>query len=455
MARQSPNGRLRVLIAETGWTGHALAEAVNAVGREAGVPLRYDRSSVAHWLTGTRPPAHVRVFVAEALSRRLGRVVPVTDTGLGEAAAAGGTGPPGDASPPSDPGARLIALAEAGRIRRPSLRGLAYDLAASRMPSFAALAGETAAQASVNGSVSVGPEQVEEAQLMLSMFCDADTAFGGGGARRAVCMYLAHNITPWLGAKARPRVRRQVLSVASKLSYLAGYTCFDEQMSGAAQSYFRIAAELSVEAADPAGYATALRGMSLQAHALGHHPEALVLAESAAAASRSVPAAHAAFLAGQVAVAAAATGGRRTALTQLGAAERFLCRADGPGEQIGSYHESALAYQRAEALVSLGDLEGAVRAFGAALRLRPAGERRARALIEARLAELHLRLGHLDQACTVWGRFCEDYPHLRSARADSALRSLRAQLRPYGRNGTAHALLERAAGLARPDRERR
>jgi hypothetical protein len=94
MARQSPNGRLRVLIAETGWTGHALAEAVNAVGREAGVPLRYDRSSVAHWLTGTRPPAHVRVFVAEALSRRLGRVVPVADTGLGEAAAAGGRGRP-------------------------------------------------------------------------------------------------------------------------------------------------------------------------------------------------------------------------------------------------------------------------------------------------------------------------------------------------------------------------
>ncbi|HEY3867478.1 MAG TPA: hypothetical protein VGM10_03980 [Actinocrinis sp.] len=323
------------------------------------------------------------------------------------------------------------------------------------MPSFAALIGESAARSSTNGSVSVGPEQVEEAQLMLSVFCDADTAFGGGGARRAVCTYLAHNITAWLCAKARPRVRLQVLSVASKLSYLAGYTCFDEQMSGAAQSYFRIAAELSAEAADPAGFATALRGMSLQAHALGHHPQALDLAETAAGTSGSVPAAHAAFLAGQVAMAAAAAGGRRTALTQLGAAERFLCRADGPGEQIGSYHESALAYQRGEALVSLGDLDGAVRAFGAALRLRPEGERRARTLIEARLAELHLRQGRLDQACAMWSRFCDDYPHLRSARADSALRSLRAQVRPYGRNGAAHALLERAAELTRLGRAHR
>jgi tetratricopeptide (TPR) repeat protein len=455
MARQTPNSRLRVLIAEARWTGHALAEAVNVVGGEAGVPLRYDRSSVAHWLTGTRPPAHVRAFVAEALSRRLDRSVSVPDTGLDETAAASAAKPPALPSPPPDPAARLIALADAGRIRRPSLRGLAYDLAANRMPSFAALAAEPAARSGGSEAVSVGPDQVEEAQLMLSVFCDADTAFGGGGARRAVCAYLAHNVTPWLRARVRPRVRRQVLSVASKLSYLAGYMCFDGQMGGAAQSYYRIAAELSAEAAEPSGYATALRGMSLQAHVLGHHAEALQLAETAATAGRSVPAAHAAFLAGQVAMAAAATGGRQTALTHLDAAERFLCRADGPDEQIGSYHESALAYQRAEVLVSLGDLEGAVRALAAALRLRPAGERRARALIEARLAELHLRLGRLDQACAVWGRFCDDYPHLNSARADSALRLLRAQLRPYARNGAAHVLLDRAAELAPPGRTHR
>ena len=470
MARHMPNGRLRILIADAGWTGNALAEAVNAVGREAGVPLRYDRSSVAHWLSGTRPAAHVRAFVAEALSRRLGRTVSVADTGLDDCAAAAGMEQTSAANRSAHAAAQLVALADAGRTRRQSLRGIAFELAASRMPAFATLIAAPVAPVAIStagasvtsgarptpgSTMSVGSAQVEEAHLMLSVFCDADTAFGGGGARRAVCTYLAHDVTPWLRAEVRPRVRRQVLSVASKLSYLAGYMCFDEQLSGAAQSYYRVAADLSAEAADPAGYATALRGMSLQAHTLGHRTEALHLAETAATASGSVPAGQAAFLAGQVAVAAAAAGDRQTALSHLSAAERFLHRADGPDEQIGSYHESALAYQQAEMLMALGDTEGAVRALGVALRLRPAGERRARALIVARLAELHLRQGRLEQACAIWRLFCDDYPHLHSARADNALRSLRALLRPYARNGAARAILERVADLAPPGRTRR
>ena len=83
MAKQkAPNVRLRALLVEAGWAGEDLARAVNAVGAESCLTLRYDRTSIAHWLSGSRPPEHVCEFVAESLSRRLLRRVTVADTAL-------------------------------------------------------------------------------------------------------------------------------------------------------------------------------------------------------------------------------------------------------------------------------------------------------------------------------------------------------------------------------------
>ncbi|NBE56085.1 hypothetical protein GUY60_32550, partial [Streptomyces sp. YC537] len=76
-----PNARLRALLAEAGWSNEQCARAVNAAGAEIGLVLRYDRTSVAHWLTGTQPRPPVPQLLAETLSRRLGRVA--TPAGAG------------------------------------------------------------------------------------------------------------------------------------------------------------------------------------------------------------------------------------------------------------------------------------------------------------------------------------------------------------------------------------
>lgn len=55
MARRDANGLLAALIAEADWTAGELARAVNGLGMAQGLCLRYDRTSVAHWLTGSRP----------------------------------------------------------------------------------------------------------------------------------------------------------------------------------------------------------------------------------------------------------------------------------------------------------------------------------------------------------------------------------------------------------------
>src|SRR2546430_2707751 len=79
---RTPNQALRRLLDQAGWSGARLAREVNSLGAEQGTALHYDRTSVAHWLAGSRPRPPVPSLVAEALSRRLGSPVRPQDTGL-------------------------------------------------------------------------------------------------------------------------------------------------------------------------------------------------------------------------------------------------------------------------------------------------------------------------------------------------------------------------------------
>lgn len=214
-----------------------------------------------------------------------------------------------------------------------------------------------------------------------------------------------------------------------------------------AQAYYRAGLRLGQEAGDPGCWAPVLRAMSVQAHHLGHRKQAWELAEAAAREAGRLPALQAAFVTGQLAVAEAACGDRRAAVAHLAEAERLLERTDGQRAAIGDYHHAALAHQQAEALAALGDARGAITALGTSLRRRPPGERRARAVTLARLAELQLNQGHVERACATWHEMLDAVPQLDSARVDDALRRLRGRLQPVRGNRTARALLARACAL--------
>ncbi|RST20979.1 hypothetical protein EF908_24600 [Streptomyces sp. WAC04770] len=453
--RRTPNQALRLLLAEAGWSGAQLAREVNALGAAQGTPLSYDRTAVAHWLAGSRPRSPAPALVAEALSRRLGRPVREEDAGLGpRSGAAQGER---DAVESLDE-----ALRTTGR-RRVALAG-AYSLAALTIP-YGPLTKPYGPQAGAYGppfirnappdlmpyttppsvpSARVGMAHVASAQELLALFSRGDAVLGAGPVYEPLRQYLAATVLPWLKHDMRPAVRRELLTVASRLTYLCAFAHFDMNRHAAAQRLYLTSAELAGEAGDRVGRGLALRGLSVQAHALGHFTEAHRLAEQAAnTALRHVPPHQQAFFHGQLAVTLAGRGDAGHA-RHLSLADRCLERSSSSGNTpVGAFHPGSLALQRAAVAVSTGDRHAAARALDLSLRHRPADERRSRALSLAELAEVQLAMGHLEQACRTWHEFLDVHPVVDSARADDRLRLLIARTRPYSGNPAVAALLGR------------
>lgn len=433
MARQAANTQLTALLRQTGWSGQGLANAVNAAGAENGLALRYDRTSVAHWLAGSRPSPTVAALVAEVLSRRLGRMVTLTETGFAT--------PTGRPDSTDDVVTHLVQLgnvAERGTSRRQ-----VYTVAQPALPNMAELA--TNPPPAARSGERVGTAHVKAANLMLSLFSRTDLAFGGGTALPALSAYLATDVASWLRATTAPSTRARLYTIAARLTYLAGWMCFDDNQQGPGQRYYHTAARLAAIGGDCTCYAAAVRGLSVQAHYLGHHAVALSLAETAMRHARRVPPLEAAFLTGQLAVTEAARGHHAQAHAHMARAARMLDQASADNAAVGSYHIASLLHQQAETLASSGDTKAAIKALTGSLRHRPLAERRARAVTSARLADLYLDTGRLDHACEAWTTLLDDRSQLTSGRVEQAVRTMRARLRPHTRYPPAMSLVKRAS----------
>jgi tetratricopeptide (TPR) repeat protein len=219
-------------------------------------------------------------------------------------------------------------------------------------------------------------------------------------------------------------------------------------LQGLAQQYYLKALELAGAAEDHLTYCTTLRGMSVQAVDLGHGPEALRLADAAAAASPQAGPRMRASLAGQQAHAAAQTGDRRTALTHLKDAEVAMEKAESRAKTFGSYDPAALAYHTSQVRHELGDTGGAIKAMAESNRLREPVYRRTRVLRLATVAERQMRLGHLEEASATWHSALDEYPHVQSGRVDDRIRTMVSLIRPHLRNRTARDLHDRARTVA-------
>ncbi|MFF1697880.1 hypothetical protein ACFVXC_30385 [Streptomyces sp. NPDC058257] len=453
MSRRAPNRQLSTLLAEVGWSAGDLARAVNSLGKAVGLTLSYDRTSVAHWLSGSRPQAPVPDLAARALSRRSGRVVAPEDTGLPQPPHGHAARRP-DPLDESDPLRRLTSLCrqDTDPARRPSLTASAYTLTALTLSDWAHRPKSTAPD-SGQRAASSSSSDVRILREMTEVFAALGSAHGGGHARSALAAYLTDDAERMLIAPATSAIHSQLCTAAAQLTHLLAVMTEDTGYAGLAQRYYRTALDLAHQADDRATYAVTLRAMSLQALRLGHPPQAHTLAETALdTLSPTADGATRSFLLAQRALTFAAVRQPRRAREDLRAADQQHERASSPPGPFTSYPRAGLDYHTARTFNALGEPGHALTSLSQAARHRAPAQGKAWALTHARLAEARVNLGQLEAACDHWHTFLDHYPSLRSTQVDEALTRLRQNAGAFPRQARAVSLLHRARTLERQSR---
>ncbi|MGY9067426.1 hypothetical protein [Streptomyces sp. CAS3] len=444
MAHRHVNGRLVALLREADWTNGELAHAVNTLGAAEGLSLRYDRTSVAHWISGTRPRPPVPDLVAAAFTQRTGRLVIVEDTGFFPQAYER------DPLPGTDPRhsalTELIALCrqDCDPVQRAALTSATFRIAPPPPPSPAPLP-DTLAPPLLPAA------EADLAMLECVIFVAARSTglFGGRHARSALAQYLADDISSQSGHALGTRLAPVWLTRTAQLTHLLALKTDDTGHSGLAQQYFRTALALAGTGGDRVQYAITLRAMSCQAARLGHTAIAHTHAEHALAAAKDLAGPNAlAYLLAQRAHTYALQQDGRHALADLDTAAQLYephGTVSGPRPQpFASYPRAGLEYQQALVLLQLREHERAIAHLTHSFGHRAPSERRSIALTHALMADALLSVGRLDEACAHGHRFLDEIAPLDSARAHQSLSNLCSRLTPHQRAPAAAALLDRA-----------
>ncbi|MFD9427663.1 MULTISPECIES: tol-pal system YbgF family protein [unclassified Streptomyces] len=441
MPRGVANEKLAVLLEATSWSAADLARAVNALGEARGLRLRYDRTSVAHWLRGSRPRGPVPDLVAQALSLRAGRLISAEDAGLTHPDRLPGSGrlPPGTGREGGGGLPVLIALCgqDADPNQRAALVGISYLLVPPPVwrpdPFHPGPGGELHASA-----------DQEFLNTMVQLFAGLVSAHGGAYIRSALAAYLADNAARLTSVPAGENVNPHILNHCARLVHLLAFMTADSGHHGLADRYYRLALELAREAGNRAAYAITLRAMSVQALGLGHIHQAHCLADSAVeCAGRNDPAVLAFVLAQRGHTHAARHNGKGAMADLVDSADAHG-RADGHGGAFTAYPEAGIEYRRARTLQVLQRPGEAVLAFQSSVLHRDPGQHRPYALTQARLAEALVADGQLEAACTHWHIFLDHYPHVvGSNEVGRALARMLQHMRSFPRQRQAVELIER------------
>jgi DNA-binding XRE family transcriptional regulator len=388
------------------------------------------------------PAGWAPAVLCEALSRRLGRTVTLEDLGLTVQLLSIHAALDWRAD-------TLIALADLGKVdvdmeRRRVLAAATYSLAALAVPDepwWMQMAVRGAARATASAR-SVGRGDLETVREMASIFSRVDQRRGGGHARMALVQYLTSDVASYLrGSYLDERVRKDMFSVASELTYLSGWMAFDNAEHSIAQHYFSVAVKLAAEADDPPMAGHVLRAMAHQAVDLGHVRQGLELAAASMDAKRyrmASPRERALF--GVVYARALGAAGQKSVAAQaLITAEDDLASAttgDDEPSRVFFFGEASLAHETACTLRDTGDLSGALAAFRRSVHTRKATTfTRTHAVTLGYLGDVHLRRGEIDQACSTWSTALDAMDGIHSARARQTIVDMRAALSGFRRSG--------------------
>jgi tetratricopeptide (TPR) repeat protein len=444
-ASPRPNTALAEVICEAHWTNSEVASAVNRVGTELGLRLRYDDSAVCHWLKGTVPRTRVRPAILEAFRRRLLRPVTIADLGLPVEDEEHNLG----LSLTEDPVTALKHLAAADLHRRAFLTHAAYSVlalasvASSGPDALTSL--QRTSRAALNPGQRVGLADVQAIRDVTASLTALDERLGGQHGRDTVTTWLSQDVTAMCnGTFTSDAVRAQMFSAAAEVAYLAGWKAHDAGLDPLAQRYYLKAHQLAAAADGPGQSAYVLRILAHHALDIDQPAHCVDIAEEAwrrAVASTSSPRLRAIY-AFTAARAHAAAGDSRRAGTWLARGETLTGRDDdAPAPtwvSLGGSPEIRMASQAAKALTTIGRPADAEPLYQlASNRWNPVTHPRVRALALHELGRAQAAQGHLDQAVATWTGAASDLrgAGTNSARARRAIAGIRKAINvPRSRN---------------------
>ncbi|MGW0561245.1 MFS transporter [Streptomyces sp. NPDC003016] len=469
--QRGPNEKLGTVLALAGISNAGLARRVNDLGSQRGLTLRYDKTSVARWVSkGMVPQGAAPHLIAAAIGAKLGRPVPLHEIGLADADPAPEVGLafPRDVSAAVRSATELYRLDLAGRRAGggiwQSLAGSfavsAYATPASRWlitPADSSVARDSAAAPPGEPAADATPLRVGHADVakLREAAEDArrwDSKYGGGDWRSSmVPECLRVDAAPLLLGSYSDDVGRSLFGATSELTRLAGWMAFDTGQQEAAQRYYIQALRLARAAADVPLGGYVLASMSLQATYRGFADEGVDLAQAALERNRGLATARTmSFFRLVEARAHAKAGDAQAAGAALKAAEGWLERAregDPDPSWLGFYSYDRFAADAAECYRDL-KAPRQVRRFTEQALSRPTEEFvRSHGLRLVVSAVAELESGNLDAACAAGTRAVEVAGRISSARTTEYVRDLLHRLEPYGDEPRVAELRERARPL--------
>ncbi|MFF1833546.1 sporulation protein [Streptomyces sp. NPDC058231] len=498
--QRGPNEKLGTVLALAGISNAGLARRVNDLGAQRGLTLRYDKTSVARWVSkGMVPQGAAPHLIAAAIGAKLGRPVPLHEIGLADADPAPEVG----LAFPRDVGEAVRSATELYRLdlagRRAGGGGIwqslagsfsvsAYATPASRWlitpadPSVArdssaaesailGTQGKRGTQGSQGGAgapavpVQPGPDSLNDISPLRVGHSDVtklreaaqdarrwDSKYGGGDWRSSmVPECLRVDAAPLLLGSYSDEVGRALFGAAAELTRLAGWMAFDTGQQEAAQRYYIQALRLARAAADVPLGGYVLASMSLQATYRGFADDGVDLAQAAVERNRGLATARTmSFFRLVEARAHAKAGDAPAAGAALKAAESWLERSrDGDADPswLGFYSYDRFAADAAECYRDL-KAPRQVRRFTEQALSRPTEEFvRSHGLRLVVSAVAELESGNLDAACAAGTRAVEVAGRISSARTTEYVRDLLHRLEPYGDEPRVAELRERARPL--------
>ncbi|MBL3670532.1 MFS transporter [Streptomyces sp. M2CJ-2] len=465
--QRGPNEKLGTVLALAGISNAGLARRVNDLGAQRGLTLRYDKTSVARWVSkGMVPQGTAPHLIAAAIGQKLGRPVPLHEIGLADADPAPEVG----LAFPRDVGQAVKSATELYRLdlagRRAGSGGIwqslagsfavsAYATPASRWlitPADSSVAREVSPAEGSAAPAKVGHSDVRKLREAAEDARRWDSKYGGGDWRSSmVPECLRVEAAPLLLGSYADDVGRALFGASAELTRLAGWMAFDTGQQEAAQRYYIQALRLARAAADVPLGGYVLASMSLQATYRGFGDEGVDLAQAALERNRGLATARTmSFFRLVEARAHARAGDAPAAGAALKSAEGWLERSR-PGDSdpvwLGFYSYDRFAADAAECYRDL-KAPRQVRRFTEQALSRPTEEFvRSHGLRLVVSAVAELESGNLDAACEQGVRAVEVAGRISSARTTEYVKDLLHRLEPYGDEPRVVELRERARPL--------